>query len=225
MNLGSSLVAPLTTHTQRVAFATLVLFRMRALVEEIRRQPAPACNIVDEALGLGFSMAAGAPFDIQRVYELVGIDTGTSGVMVWKDGEAQIVGRSIDLVLRAIARPDQAATCAARAADMLLALHEFDFGDARAAVEQERQYLARLAQVVGAQQSRIEVGVLAHVPDYARGGLAAHAAAKVGKPWHESFGAAAATFPGPEWRDPYEGADLKDGRDPKTTRTGHVEGW
>jgi hypothetical protein len=222
---GSRIVKPLTTHFRQVAFATLVLYRMRSLLEWVRQQPAPAGNIVDEAVSLGFAMAGGTQFDVQRVYELVGIETGTNAVMLWKDGEAQIIGRTVDLLLRAIARPDQASVCAARAADMMLALHEYDFSDPRGAVEQERSHLGRLAQAIASVQGAIGPEVLRDLPEYRRGALAAHAASKVGYAWFESFGPAAASFPGPEWRDPYADAGLKDGRDPETTRKGHVEGW
>ena len=225
MNVGTQIVSPLATHAQQVGFSTLVLHRMRTLVQWLRQQPTPAGNIVDEAVVLGFKMAGGAPFDIQRVYELVGIDTGQSGVMVWKDAEAKIVGKTVDLVLRSIARPDQARVCASRVSDMMLALHELDFAEARMAVEQERQYLMRLAQVIGAQQGPFGHWVLDQVREYPRGPLAQHAASKVGKDWFQSFGAAAALFPGPEWQDPFDDSFLKDGRDPQTTRTGHVEGW
>jgi hypothetical protein len=222
---GSEIVAPLTTHPHHVAFATLVLHRMRGLVEWIRQQPAPANNIIDEALSLGFAMVGGTPFDIQRVYELVGCQTGTNGVMVWKDGEAQIVGRTIDLVLRSIARPDQAPVCSGRAADMMLSLHEFDFADARGAALVEREYLGRLAKTIAFARGPIGREILQALPEYRRGALATHAASKLGRDWFESFGPAAATFPGPEWEDPYVDEDLDDGNDPQTTRTGDVEGW
>lgn len=225
MSLGTSIVAPLITHRQRVAFATLGLHRMRALVPWLRQQPMPAGNLVDEALALGFALARGLSVDLDRVYELVGIETGTNGVMGWKDGEAKIVGRTIDLVLRAIARPDQAALCAARAADMMLALHELVFADARGAVEEERRHLARIALVVGCEQGAIGPEVLDQTPEYTRGSLAAITASKVGKAWFESFGPAAAAFPGPEWHDPFDDSALKDGHDPRTRRVGHVEGW
>lgn len=225
MNLGAGLVTPLVTHAQQVGFSCLVLHRMKGLIEWLRQQPAPANNIVDEALALGFAMAGGAPFDVQRVYELVGVNTGTSGVSVWLDGEAKIIGRTIDLVLRAIARPDQASFCAARSADMMIALHGFDFADTHGTVETERQHLARLAQAVASQQGPIGISVLDLVPEYARGALAPHAQSKVGRDWFVSFGPAAASFPGPTWNDPYPGDQLADGRDPKATRTGHVEGW
>jgi len=225
MSPAASVTAPLVTHQQHVAFAALVLHRMGALVHWIRQQPVPAGNIVDEALGLGFGMTVGAPFDVQRVYELVGLDTGTSGVMVWKDAEAQIIGRTIDHLLRAIARPDQAPFCAARVADMMLALHELDFADAAAAVEMERCYLVRLSQAIASQRGPIGPALLTRVPEYPRGALAPHATAKMGKPWFEAFGPSAASFPGPEWEDPFDDSALKDGRDPKTTRMGHAAGW
>jgi hypothetical protein len=225
MSLGTSIVAPLVTHRQRVAFATLVLHRMRGLVPWLRQQPMPAGNVVDETLMLGFALARGLSVDLDRVYELVGIETGSNGVMVWKDGEAKIIGRTIDLVLRAVARPDQAALCAARAADMMLALHELVFNDARGAVEEERRHLGRIALVVGCEQGPIGPEVLDQTPEYTRGSLAPHAAQKVGKAWFESFGPSASSFPGPEWHDPFDDSSLKDGRDPHTRRTAHVEGW
>lgn len=225
MNLGAGLVTPLATHAQQVGFAAVVLHRMKGLIEWLRQQPAPANNIADEALSLAFAMASGAPFDVQRVYELVGVQTGSSGVSVWLDGEAKIIGRTIDLVLRAIARPDQASFCAARTADMMLALHAFDLADVPGAVEAERLYLARLSQAVASVQGPIGTNILLVVPEYARGALAPHAQSKVGRDWFVSFGPAAASFPGPTWNDPYAADQLADGRDPKPTRTGHVEGW
>lgn len=225
MNLGMSLVAPLTTHAQQVGFSALVLQRMKGLVEWMRQQPAPANNIIDEALALGFASAGGTPFDVQRVYELVKIETGSSGVTVWLDPEAKIIGRTIDLVLRAIARPDQAAFCAARSADMMIALHELDLADVRGAIDAERQHLSRLAHAVAAVRGPIGTSVLALVPEYARGALAAHAHAKVGRDWYVSFGPAAASYPGPTWENPYASDRLADGRDPESTRKGHVEGW
>jgi hypothetical protein len=225
MGQGAAVVSPLVTHPQQVGFSALVLFRMKGLVEWLRQQPVPAGNIVDEALSLGFAMSQGTPFDVQRVHELVGMQTGSNGVMVWKDGEAKIVGGAIDLVLRAIARPDQASSCAARITDRMMALHDFDFADARGAVEAERQHLARLAQTVGAERGPIGPGILQHVPEYARGPLAPQAHAKIGHDWYQSFGPAAASFPGPEWDDPFDDDSLRDGRDPATTRKGHVEGW
>lgn len=224
MSHGSSLVAALSAHRQEVAFATSTLHRMRGLVEWMRQQPAPANNIIDEAVTLGTAMATGQPFDVQRVYELVGSSTGTSGVMVWHDGEAKILGRTIDLVLRAIARPDQAHHCAARTADLMLALHELDLADTRAAVEAERAQLARIAQALAAPPAPAP-GFLALVPEYARGALAPHAQGKVGRDWFLTFGPTAASFPGPVWNDPFDDSGLADGKDPKTTRTGHVEGW
>lgn len=225
MSQGTSITTPLTTHAQQVAFTTIVLHRMKGLIEWMRQQPAPANNLIDEALTLGFAMASGAPHDIQRVYELVGVETGKSGVMVWLDGEAQIVGRTIDLVHRAIARPDQAAVCAGRAADLMLALHELDLADARSALQAEHAHLGRLVQAIAARPGPVGQDVLAQVPEYARGALAPHAQSKVGRDWFQSFGPSAASFPGPVWTDPFEKAPLADGRDPKTTRTGHVEGW
>jgi hypothetical protein len=220
-----SVVSPLVTHHQQVGFSALVLHRMKGLIEWLRQKPVPAGNIVEEALSLGFAMAANAPFDIQRVYELVGVQTGTSGVMVWKDGEAKIIGGAIDLVLRAIARPDQGTSCAARIADRMMALHDFDFADANGAVETERQYLVRLAQAVASTRGPIGPAVLQVAPEYARGQLAQHAQRNVGRDWHEAFGPAAASFPGPEWNDPFQDDQLRDGHDPQTTRRGHVEGW
>jgi hypothetical protein len=225
MSLGTSIVAPLVTHRQRVAFATLVLHRMRSLIPWLRQQPMPAGNVVDEALSFGLAIGRGQAVDLDRVYELVGIETGSNGVMVWKDGEAKIIGRTIDLVLRAIARPDQAAVCAARSADMMLALHELVFEDARGAVEEERRHLARIALVVGCEQGPVGPEVLDQCPEYTRGPLAPHAVKKVGKAWFESFGPAATAFPGPEWSDPFDDSGLKDGRDPLTRRVKHVEGW
>jgi hypothetical protein len=225
MSPSAGVTAPLVTHLQHVAFAALVLHRMGGLVQWIRQQPVPAGNIVDEALGLGFGMTVGAPFDVQRVYELVGLDTGTSGVMAWKDAEAQIIGRTVDHLLRAIARPDHAPFCAARVADLMLALHELDFADPDAAVELEKDHLARLAHAIASEHGPIGPALLNRVPEYPRGELAPHAAAKMGKPWFEAFGPSAAAFPGPEWEDPFDDSVLRDGRDPQTTRMRHVAGW
>lgn len=197
---------------------------MKALVGWLRQQPAPANNIIDEALANAFAMTTGVPFDVQRVYQLVGVETGTNGVSVWHDGEAKIIGRTIDLLLRAVARPDQANYCAARIADMSLALHMYDFGDA-STMQQENQYLLRLAESVAAQRGPLGPNLLSALQEYRRGPLAPHAQWKVGKPWFESFGAASASFPGPVWEDPFNDGHLKDGRDPATTKTGHVEGW
>jgi hypothetical protein len=224
LNIGASIVAPITTHPQQVGFCAIVLHRMKGLVEWLRQQPAPANNVIDEALQIAFAMAGGGAFDIQRVYELVGTETGSNGVMVWQDGEAKIIGKTIDLVLRAIARPDQAAFCAGRVAELMIALHQFDFSDP-AAVETERQYLLRLAQAIAAQRGPVGLNVMSVVPEYRRGALAQHAQFKVGQDWFLSFGPSAASFPGPNWQDTADDSHLKDGRDPKTTRTGHVEGW
>jgi hypothetical protein len=221
MSVASSLV----THPQQVGFCALVLLRMKGLIEWLRQQPVPAGNVVEEALSLAFAMAQGAPFDVQRVHELVAVETGSNGVMVWKDGEAKIVGGAIDLVLRAIARSDQAASCASRIADRMMALHDFEFADPRTAVEAERQHLDRLAQAVGAERGPVGPAILQRVPEYARGPLAPHAAGKIGHEWYPSFGAQAASFPGPDWEDPFDDGALRDGRDPQTTRKGHVEGW
>ena len=222
---ADALVAPLSTHAQQVAFCALVLVRMKGFVEWLRQRPVPAGNIVDEATSLAFAMAQGAPFDQQRVYELVGIQTGSSGVMVWKDGEAKIVGGAIDLVLRSIARPDQASTCAARVADRMMALHDFVLADRAGAVDAERRHLARLAQAIAAERGAIGPAILQAVPEYARGALGPRAQALVGQDWFESFGPRAAAFPGPEWEDRFDDDKLRDGRDPATTRKAHVEGW
>jgi hypothetical protein len=223
---GRAIVGHLGAHHQQVGFAMLGLHRARGLIEWMRQAPVPGGNVVDEALALAAAAASHAPFDVQRVYELVGTSTGDGVAMVFKDAEAKIVGRMVDLVLRAIARPDQAAHSAGRVADMMLELHGFHFADPHGAVAAEAAHLGRIAQIVAATgHGPVGVHLLAHAPEYPRGPLAPHAAARVGKPYAESFGPAAQAWQGPDWRDPYDDSQLEDGRDTRTSRKGHVEGW
>ena len=226
MDHGRAIVAHLGAHHQQVGFAMLGLHRAKGLIEWMRQGPVPGGNIVDEALALSGGCAAHAPFDVQRVYELVGTRTGDGVAMVFSDAEAKIVGRMIDMVLRAVARPDQAAHCAGRVADLMLELHRFQFADGQGAVAAEAAHLGRIAQIIAATgQGPVGVQLLAHAPEYARGPLAPHAAAAVGKAYSEAFGLDAQAWRGPDWRDPWDDSALHDGRDPATTRKGHVEGW
>lgn len=223
---GRAIVAYLGAHHQQVGFAMLALHRAKGLVEWMRQGPAPGSNVVDEALALSTAAAAHAPFDPQRVYELVNTSPGDGVAMVFKDAEAKLVGRMVDLVLRAIARPDQAQHCAGRVADMMLELHRFHFADPHGAVAAEAAHLGRIAHFIAVTgNGPVGAQLLAHAPEYPRGPLAPHAAARVGKPYTESFGPAAQSWQGPDWQDPYDDSHLVDGRDPRTTRKGHVEGW
>ena len=223
---GRAIVGHLGAHHQQVGFAMLGLHRAKGLIEWMRQGPVPGSNVVDEAISLSAAAASHVPFDVQRVYELVGTGTGDGVAMVFKDAEAKIIGPMVDLVLRAVARPDQAGHCAGRVSDLMLELHGFQFADAHGAVAAEAAHLGRIAHIVAATgHGPVGVHLLAHAPEYQRGPLAPHAAARVGQPYTESFGPAAQTWRGPDWRDPYDDSHLEDGRDTRTTRQGHVEDW
>lgn len=209
-----------------IAFGAVQLQRMRGLIEWMRQAPVAGSNVADEVQTFAMAACSGGSYDEQRVYELLGIRTGDGVGMCYKNGEVKIVARAIDLAVRMVARRDQAAYCAARIGDLMIDLHRFCFADAKTAMEAERSHQTKIAQAIAASgQAPFGPHVLAPVPEYARGPLNPRAQASVGKPWHESFGPGAASFAEEEWEDPFDDSTLEDGRDPKTTRTGNVEGW
>ena len=164
MNVGTQIVSPLTTHAAQVGFATLVLPGCAPWCSGSASSPRPPATSSTRRSCSASRWPRGRPSTPSASTSSWGSSTGQSGVTVWKDAEAKIVGKTVDLVLRAIARPDQARVCASRVADVMLALHELDFAEPRMAVEQERQHLMRLAQAVGAQQGPIGHWVLTASP-------------------------------------------------------------